>query len=67
LLKNVYLCGVMSITITPVARIRTEFPQKFGIPRQPLLAQSTVAEIVLSLSSAILTASEAWKSAAICG
>jgi tRNA-Thr(GGU) m(6)t(6)A37 methyltransferase TsaA len=36
----------MSITITPVARIRTEFPQKFGIPRQPLLAQSTVAEIV---------------------
>ena len=36
----------MSITITPVARIHTEFPQKFGIPRQPLLAQSTVAEIV---------------------
>ena len=35
-----------TITITPIARIRTEFPQKFGIPRQPLLAQSTVAEIV---------------------
>ncbi len=36
----------MSITITPIAHIRTEFPQKFGIPRQPLLAQNTVAEIV---------------------
>ena len=35
-----------TITITPIARIRTEFPQKFGIPRQPLLAQNTVAEIV---------------------
>ncbi|MBO4772434.1 MAG: tRNA (N6-threonylcarbamoyladenosine(37)-N6)-methyltransferase TrmO [Bacteroidales bacterium] len=36
----------MSITIHPVAKIRTEFPQKFGIPRQPLLAKETVAEIV---------------------
>ena len=36
----------MSITIHPIARIHTEFPQKFGIPRQPLLSKSTVAEIV---------------------
>jgi len=36
----------MSLAITPVARIRTEFPQKFGIPRQPLLSKNTVAEIV---------------------
>lgn len=41
-----YFCIIMSITIHPVARIRTEFPQKFGIPRQPLLSKSTVAEIV---------------------
>ncbi len=42
-----YFCGIMDrITITPVARIRSEFPQKFGIPRQPLLSKNTVAEIV---------------------
>lgn len=32
--------------ITPIAHIRSEFPQKFGIPRQPLLATNTIAEIV---------------------
>lgn len=36
----------MSITITPIARVRSEFPQKFGIPRQALLSPSTVADIV---------------------
>lgn len=32
--------------ITPIAHIRSEFPQKFGIPRQPMLAANTIAEIV---------------------
>lgn len=36
----------MSITISPIAHIVSEFPQKFGIPRQPLLAPSLEAKIV---------------------
>ncbi len=36
----------MSLTISPIAHIISEFPQKFGIPRQPLLAPDVVARIV---------------------
>ncbi|MCQ2250447.1 MAG: tRNA (N6-threonylcarbamoyladenosine(37)-N6)-methyltransferase TrmO [Bacteroidales bacterium] len=36
----------MSITISPIAHIISEFPQKFGIPRQPLLAPDVLAKIV---------------------
>lgn len=36
----------MSITINPIAHIVSEFPQKFGIPRQPNLAKNLVSKIV---------------------
>lgn len=35
-----------SITLTPIARIRTDFPTKFGVPRQSGLSPSLRAEIV---------------------
>lgn len=37
----------MSITIEPIADIYTDFPEKFGIPRQSGLAESLVSKIVL--------------------
>lgn len=36
----------MSLTISPIAHIYSEFPQKFGIPRQPMLAPSLESRIV---------------------
>ncbi|MBR4265397.1 MAG: tRNA (N6-threonylcarbamoyladenosine(37)-N6)-methyltransferase TrmO [Bacteroidales bacterium] len=36
----------MSLTITPIAHISSEFPQKFGIPRQPNLAKHLLARII---------------------
>ncbi len=38
----------MSLTISPIAHIISKFPQKFGIPRQPLLAPSLEARIVFA-------------------
>ncbi|MGH1440437.1 MAG: tRNA (N6-threonylcarbamoyladenosine(37)-N6)-methyltransferase TrmO [Cellvibrionaceae bacterium] len=37
----------MTYTLEPLGYIKTCFPEKFGIPRQPLLAPSATAELLL--------------------
>lgn len=46
----------MPQTIIPIAHIRTDFPEKFGLPRQSLLGNALVGRVVLERPYAVMDA-----------
>ena len=53
--------------IKPIARIKTEFPEKFGVPRQSGLAKDLRGKIVFEPQYRNPDAFEAWKVSRISG
>ena len=51
----------MEHTMQVIARIRSEFPTKFGIPRQSGLVPETRATIVFNPNTAIRTRCAGWR------
>ena len=43
--------GGIFMDITPIARIRSDFPEKFGLPRQSGLVEELTATVVFEPSS----------------
>ena len=55
------------VSIDIIARMRSDFPTKFGIPRQSGLVDQLRSTIVLSLLTAMLTLCGGWRIFPTCG